>query len=377
MADEEQVVDSAPKATKNSNGLYIVERRRNLGQWMEELPAALHHVPLLSLAIPGSHDAGSYSLDPHSEVAPDQPELYYPSVFMGCFMKHIIMNWTKTQTLAIKQQLESGIRYFDLRIASRGNSNELYVVHGLYGAPVRQILQDVKKFLDEKSREVILLDIQHFYKITPEDHHKLITLLINTFQSSLCPLVGDPNGITLDWMWSRGFQVILFYRDPVAKFHPFLWPARLIPNPWANTVSVTGLLDFLSEKYKERPQGVFYVTQAVLTPSLFYILRHTFGNLKNLLVSPSRPQILHWLQDKVPSGLNVVICDFVDMDKNRLPESVVELNYKNVDEKLQRELEEAAKREEEEKRLEIEMNNNGKNITENKLCEIITRLELV
>ncbi|XP_023237714.1 PI-PLC X domain-containing protein 3-like [Centruroides sculpturatus] len=316
--------------TKDDKGLY-----RSLDCWMEHLPESLHGTPLPYLAIPGSHDSCSYSINSNSEIAPDEPLLQNSILIhlLGCVSKRIIYKWSKTQSLSCTQQLECGVRYFDLRIASMSDSKDLYVVHGLYGALVVDILREIQKFLQSHTKEIVLLDFQHFYNMSQEDHHSLLNLLTETFGSLVCPFVTDIEKLTLSWLWQRNFRILLFYRNPIAKYHPFLWPTDYIPNPWGNTVNPKALLSFLSKNYQNgRPPDKFYVTQGVLTPTLTFIFCHLLGTLKSVLGLESNNLITEWLKDKVSglNGLNVVICDFVDMEECRIPQLIIDLNYKQI-----------------------------------------------
>ena len=58
----------------------------------------------------------------------------------------------------------------------------------------------------------ILLDFNHFYDLTDEAHTRLLDMIIDIFGSKLCP-VGKVNGVTLDVMWQKGYQVLAFYHN--------------------------------------------------------------------------------------------------------------------------------------------------------------------
>lgn len=314
--------------------LQVDNIKKSLDRWMENLPVEAHSLPLHYLAIPGSHDSVSSSITSQADIAPDEPELYrsYFIRMTSCLSKRVIYNWCRTQTLDCQQQLEAGIRYFDLRVATHSEDQALYVVHGLYGTTVSNVLTSIKDFLVSHNKEIVFLDFQHLYNMRHLDHHKLLHMLTETFGAMLCPYVADLTEFTLSWLWERGFQVVVFYRDPVAQYHPFLWPSDSIPNPWPNTTDIKSLLAFLTRGYESgREAGKFYVSQSILTPSLFLILRNIFGNLKNVLVTNTNKALLRWLDDKRPGphGLNIIICDFVDMYDYSFPRAIIGLNYKS------------------------------------------------
>lgn len=77
----------------------------NLECWMGNLPEELRKLPLIYLAIPGSHDAMSFNLS--NQVAPDAEPIV--SSLFKC-IPCVVKNWAKTQKYTITQQLENGIR---------------------------------------------------------------------------------------------------------------------------------------------------------------------------------------------------------------------------------------------------------------------------
>lgn len=81
----------------------------DLENWMAKLPVCIRDkVPLINLAIPGSHDSGSYGISSKSRIAPDAENIIrklFPLV--PC----VIRRWSKTQQYSIEDQLKNGIRY--------------------------------------------------------------------------------------------------------------------------------------------------------------------------------------------------------------------------------------------------------------------------
>ena len=88
---------------------------------------------LRQVAIPGSHDAGTRGL-----------------LWAG-----------ETQTYTIAQQLQSGVRYFDLRVHKKGDNYVIF--HSILdGTGFLEILTFIREFIQTHPSEVILLDFQHF-----------------------------------------------------------------------------------------------------------------------------------------------------------------------------------------------------------------------
>lgn len=98
------------------------------------------------IVMPESHDAGSYKM-----------------VWLG-----------ETQQFSIEQQLQMGVRYFDLRV---NKVDDTYVIfHSIInGVEFLPILESIKNFIIENPTETLLLDFQHFSGGSSNDVYKFIT----------------------------------------------------------------------------------------------------------------------------------------------------------------------------------------------------------
>ncbi|XP_076357587.1 PI-PLC X domain-containing protein 2-like [Tachypleus tridentatus] len=155
---------------KNENHALILK------QWMQDLPEKIHNLPLNCIAIPGSHESGTYSVSAMDDYAPDGLFLSKSRAvqLLGSTAKKVICGWMKTQDLTCKEQLEIGIRYFDFKVATKPGSSDLYIVHGLYGDSMTSVLDSIKEFLDLHPKEVVLLHFQQLFAMTNDDHHRLL-----------------------------------------------------------------------------------------------------------------------------------------------------------------------------------------------------------
>lgn len=222
----------------------------------------------------------------------------------------IIYKWSRTQTVDIQQQLDCGIRYLDIRVVSR--NSELYVAHGLYGGTLYPYLVEVNVFLTKNPGEVVVLDFQHFYEFSVEDHHSLIAALESIYGSKLSQRVRDIRSLSLETMKENGEQVVVIYRCNIARDSPLVWPSGVWPTPWPDKLKVSDLVDYLNAELHGRNGSVGLVTQCLLTVDTAYVIKHPFSNLKKLASLTNR-KILPWIecQQPGPSGINTVICDFI------------------------------------------------------------------
>ncbi|XP_073398620.1 PI-PLC X domain-containing protein 2 isoform X2 [Dendrobates tinctorius] len=276
----------------------------------------------------GSHDSFSYWVDEKSPVGPDQARSLKRLARIS-LVKKLMKKWSVTQNLTFKEQLESGIRYFDLRVSSKPEEAEIeiYFIHGLYGIKVWDGLTEINTFLTNHSTEVVLLDFNHFYAMDNEHHLYLVNMLREVFGGKLC-ITDCVENITLQYLWEKKYQVLVFYHFNIWNEHPFLWAGNKMPAPWANTTNVQKLIQFLDTTLGERAKrGTFHVSQAILTPQVKTIVRGLKSGLKNTLVHRNLPVILNWVKTQKPGamGVNIITSDFVELVD--FSETVIGLNY--------------------------------------------------
>lgn len=276
----------------------------------------------------GSHDTMTYTITRRGTVGPDGPNFLR---YLGCFsvvVKPIIYNWSITQHDDVRAQLNGGIRYLDLRVARKNDTNEIYFLHGLYGAEIDKPLRDVADWLSSHPGEILILDFQHFYKFDEALHDTLIGIIENIFKGKLCPVFPSFNHISLQWMALKKYQLFVIYRNISAISKNNLWFSSLWETPWADTVDPKYLVKFLNDKLEFRNSRTGFVSQCLLTPDTYYVAKHPFGNLERDLVGVCRNNILPWINEKSPGsdGLNIVISDFVSYDDFIFSKTVIQRN---------------------------------------------------
>lgn len=244
----------------------------------------------------------------------------------------IIKKWTVTQKVDIRTQLENGIRYFDFRAApkSKPGDNDLYFVHGLYGPKIISMCSDIKDFLDEHQKEVVIIHIQHFIGTKPQQEKDLLDDLLRIFDAKICPYHKDHKSEpTLDQLNADKKQIFLFYPSESSVRSQYLWPPKYLPNPWANTTKTQYLLRFLNHRVHQRECDRFFVTQGVLTPDDSFVRRHLLSSLQKRLVQPCNQTLCEWLKDQRagPKGPNIVMTDFVEWNNFQIPKCVIQMNY--------------------------------------------------
>lgn len=236
-------------------------------------------------------------------------------------MKDIAYRWSVTQSKSYTEQLDLGIRYFDLRTEKREKDSLYYFVHGFYGPKIFDCMKEINEFLDAHPKEVVLLDFNHFYTMEDADHVTVVETVLKIFGKKICPRHTDlPVRLSLTDMWKNNWQVIMFYsiNDVVVQYKQ-LWPGSYIPSPWANTMDIKSLLQYLT-KYYEKKYITFEVCQGVITPQTTTVITHPDGSIRKNCAEKLNSRFTSWLKGKVrgscvegeAGGINICIMDFVE-----------------------------------------------------------------
>ncbi|KAF8309373.1 PLC-like phosphodiesterase [Clavulina sp. PMI_390] len=302
------------------------------GPWMTANSAALGPKMLRQIAIPGTHDSGTYAMNALSAVGADLPwyvnfieALPLPAIVI----KEIIALWSIAQCDNFFTQLKAGVRYLDLRVQGGGSLN---FVHGLQSAPVSDLMSQLSTFLSISGyeKEVVILDFNHFYSMSGPDHTSLINLLKSTFPNSLAiynasgsntASSGFNANVTFNDLWNSSARIIVFYRDdPSVADNNILWPnydsklGPAITSPWPDK---SDFADIKTALDGELPYtGVIpFVLQCQVTPDKTDIALGIAGGTYDSLgafAEGGNPLIIQWLNGWGNNvGINIVIADWI------------------------------------------------------------------
>ncbi|KAM7537345.1 hypothetical protein Aperf_G00000072238 [Anoplocephala perfoliata] len=293
-----------------------------MDRWMSELSEELAKVPLSKLAIPGSHDSCSYSIDSTRDLSPDN-DAYLILIHLGAFGKRISARWGRTQDANLTEQLSAGIRYFDLRVLHRKSDDLFYFVHGQFAKDLLTELFDIRLFLREHPKEVVILDFNHLYCFQSDALFRFVRYLIEVFETMLAPR--SERIPSLKELWENGHQVICLL--PAQSESPLIWSGDKITSPWPDMDDVDKLMEFI-KLHPSSEGNLFHVTQGVLTPHTGYELLHLFSNLSKL-ATPASERVIKWLEEEVPRNQrNIIIIDFAVKMFPKFTQAVINLNSK-------------------------------------------------
>ncbi|MDT3697825.1 MAG: phosphatidylinositol-specific phospholipase C domain-containing protein [Thermincola sp.] len=210
----------------------VIDRMR----WMESQYDTLRTKPLWQVTLPGSHDSGAYNMGTervHSSCF-DAPE-WLPGSATRLF--------ATAHNQDIAGQLQNGCRFFDLRPYYK--DEKFYAYHDVLGANFEDMLDDVADFLNNTSRELVILKVSHFcsYNFTDTEtkkdtktHEKLVGLIkkklgdkmyANMSANLLTTSIGEFVG--------QGSKVIVWYDDHYIEGMQGFWREISIFDSYSDT----------------------------------------------------------------------------------------------------------------------------------------------
>jgi hypothetical protein len=258
--------------------------------WMNDNAAILGKLQLNQIALPGTHDAGSFGIIP-----PKKSGIFGPKVETSPDTKplkqilargSVFTDWAKTQERTNVEMLNDGVRYFDIRVCVDGKGT-LMTCHGVYGASVESMLKDIKTFSDKNPKELILIGFNHFWdrQFQIEQNRKQgeieglqktkWTELVGLIKTKLAGKLVDGRKFSpkskLEELWKlkKDNQIIVLFDSDEVQNDALIWN-RKEENTWfagwetdtfkSNTINV--LQNAKAGKYADK----FYAIRSSVTP---------------------------------------------------------------------------------------------------------------
>ena len=282
-----------------------------LTEWMSYID---DDAPVTDIAIPGSHDSGCIEMP------------YYGA----------------TQDLTFAEQLDRGVRYFDIRVNDKGG--DLVIFHTVVnGVDYEGVLRDIDEFMDAHPSEFLVLDFSHFKNDSEEKVFDLFDEIVSAEM-----VVNDTNiedtefldALTLDDV--RGKVIVFitpdetdyrgrdyfFYKhgDKVGEDADTIYASLVSPYKklWngKSAKKLTGdILYRYIDTFKDIDRG-FFVLQCQLTDTaLVFGPRYREGKLIEL----ANDFVKGLYDDKENlQYINIVMRDFVTCEKSAL---TIRLNF--------------------------------------------------
>jgi hypothetical protein len=337
---------------------------------------------LSQLKIPGSHNSGSYGLtrklsqikydnikflwDLSADSAPTngQSPFNTDKLYVGRILFDYIIDTTLRisimQNRTIRQQLDDGIRFFDLRVYYETDES-FYIQHALRGPELNDILSQVRHFLDvhSTSGELIFLLISHTN--FGDDPESLPSRVATIIQNNLKPYLYMPansvgtkhfdfqnfGNMTLSSITTTDSNVTspkvivlntdnsdeYYYKDTVVNTRGFADSGRWQIN--SNGVnSLTELIEVESQGLKKNMKSMYYISwiQTQQTIDIIQdIVNHLSGNASTTLIKrlalETNSALQDFLKNHTMNTFNLVTLDWYDISSTTNPVNmIIELN---------------------------------------------------
>ncbi len=313
---------------------------------MTENAAILGKKQLNEIALPGAHDAGTFAIESAKNSSGnrrDEDGLSSPdnkNIKRFLSLVPIFNDWAKTQQRTTTEMLDDGIRYLDIRVCVDGKG-VLMTCHGLFGASIISILDDVKRFTDANPNELVLLGFNHFWDrqyqieqnkkpgeiegLTKRNWTKLIGLLKTKLDGKLVNGAKfSPKSKFSELRQSKnGNQIIALFDRADAPDDDMIWK-QMEENTWVAGWEIetfkSDTLKILQNARNKRYADKFYAVRSSVTPDDdgkligMSFLSDVYPTSVSELADMTNPIALGWIKNewagKYP--INLIWADFYD-----------------------------------------------------------------
>lgn len=261
--------------------------------WMAEMGPRFLNAKVGEVIWPGTHDSGAYCQDfDYNKVVHHECLRYAATHILNCLgprVRRVASDWGRTQMMSVRQQLEHGVRYIDLRVARCMKDGCYYIVHSFCGPCVEDVLEEIASFATDHKKECILLEVDPVSEVDHVELHsifrrKLGDLLLKRECGSSHSF--SPVSLTVSHLIEKGRILVLYklptlygYMDTVLSF----WDSRFTYTPFVMSLDpsvkeghqLENFLHFSSNFHglaSSKHQYIFHFMYA-LTPTLCEILR--------------------------------------------------------------------------------------------------------
>jgi hypothetical protein len=313
--------------------------------WMEDLAPQIGDRPLSELRIPGTHDAGSFSISRTDPVLSDAQNDAGTAQFEGIPTRRVA-DYVYTQNLTFTEQLDQGIRYLDFRLTC--DADGMFIVHVFRGAPIGDALTEIAAWVDAHPREVLFLDVQKNYGCADRTYdvdgvevngNDLFTDLVRqAFGTELAPRPADADAATtLNGLVDDGTNVVAYFIQPsYAEANPdtyWLRTSGVLPdgagmtNVWQPIPTMPEMFSYLvSQGGTFDDRGPSQMVLAALTTSPMFPKDSGIANcyrasldggcvtsLEQFLVDDVLPAMPVMVAAAADAGYNVISTDYPEL----------------------------------------------------------------
>eukprot|EP01080_Neovahlkampfia_damariscottae_P012134 gene12134-5625_t len=287
---------------------------------MEQDYEILKNQTLTDITLPGTHESGAYWVS--NEVSSDAPDFvkdFYQKYKIS--FSYFFKKWSTNQGLTIYEQLMRGIRFLDLRNCENENG-DFKMCHGLYGNSFEIFLSDIKKFMENYRKEILVITLTS--RSSVKNHQKFINLVKKYLETWL--LETKEGYIQIGKMIERNKRIILYYSNS-RYANDNIWPNYHYSSHWANTNELDQLMKNEINWVKQNsgnpkkfiiPQWVLTETDREIKNSIYLMLnlpgRTNFKVIDGIkrFVSSTNQKLIEFIKATENYRFNALEVDFMN-----------------------------------------------------------------
>jgi len=243
-------------------------------KWMEQIFSG-SNVKLVDIMLVGTHNsfAIEFSLPRENHRIKFSRERTISrtcyNLWLGkTFAKGLCRSWSSCQSHSITRQLLDGARYLDFRVIRTSGMN-FEVCHTISYGKLMPLLKEVKTFIHDHPKELVLLHFQKVYNCSGWQKRSFAKVIWKFFENDLVSPKEFSFISKLQDIWKESKKIIIFFGDS-SSFPEYFWNCSKIRSPWFNTNKVSDLRLAIADELK---RGIscglmLWVIQAILTPGI-------------------------------------------------------------------------------------------------------------
>jgi hypothetical protein len=306
-----------------------------LRNWMSILRSDISATKLKELVIPGSHDSNTVSLN---KWHPGYP-------FAAC------------QSLGIYEQLERGIRMFDLRYGPGNSKLPVVDQHGpIKGGDFLITFRDIRRFLEKYPDEFIIVNMQNIEQLPSKSLEFLIDNILSLLGNYLVTQNDmdewfDMETVTMGDIFSRQKRILLFSWSSLwegtkhsaedCRAMGIHLQSDCIVSRWHNTDKVdvmfqNNIADLQDWNIRNLHAKKLFAIQIVLTIQggwknvMKYFCSLNFPTIYKLASKVIRNNnLLKFLSQALSLGANLIILDYIEIELSAI-EMIIMYNVSHV-----------------------------------------------
>lgn len=181
---------------------------------MSNLPQHIKDKRINHIILPGTHNSGVYTVNYniHPDIQGALKYLYKLSTFSG-LIRQIINNWTINQQYNIYNQLLSGVRQLDLRLAFL--DDEFWIAHTFISVKLTDVLEQIVKFMIDYPNEIIIINFSREWEnrntMTKRRSDQALSIIFNRLRGRIAQKPFNNQFPSYQSMLYTNGRIILFY----------------------------------------------------------------------------------------------------------------------------------------------------------------------